>query len=134
MKDKDERKKTKKNSNFFESLSHAFEGFNHIIKEERNMRFHLIFSLLVILLSVLLPMTIAEWLWVLLVVFLVIIIEIINTTVENLADLVTVDYNILAKKIKDMAAAAVLFTSSFSVVVGLIIFLPKILNVINYLF
>lgn len=126
---KDERKKPKKNINFIESLGHAFEGFKHIIKEERNMRSHLFVSVLVILLSIFLPMTAYEWLWVLLVVFLVIIIEIINTTVENLVDLVTLDYNILAKKIKDMAAAAVLFTSFFSVVVGLIIFLPKILNV-----
>jgi len=55
--------------------------------------------------------------------------EIINTAFENVVDMVTnKHFHPLGKKVKDMAAGAVLITSVFSVVVGLIIFLPKVLQ------
>ncbi len=60
--------------------------------------------------------------------FLVIIMEILNTVIENLTDLVSPDYHPLAKKVKDMAAAVVLITTFFSLIVGGIILLPKLIS------
>ena len=57
--------------------------------------------------------------------------EIINTSIERCVDLVTKDYHDLAKVSKDMAAGAVLVSSLFSIIVGLLIFLPKLIDIIK---
>ena len=56
--------------------------------------------------------------------------EIVNTAIERTVDLVTKEYEELAKIAKDVAAAAVLVMSMFSVVIGIIIFLPKLINIL----
>lgn len=116
-----------KNKTFLSSLEFAIQGLRTVFKEERNMRKHCRVAILVILLGFFFHLSISEWLWILLVVFLVIVMEIINTTVENIVDLVTnYHFHPLAKKAKDMAAGAVLFTALLAVIVGSFIFLPKI--------
>ncbi|MCC9785886.1 diacylglycerol kinase, partial [Streptococcus agalactiae] len=58
----------------------------------------------------------------------VITFEIINSAIENVVDLASnYHFSMLAKNAKDMAAGAVLVVSLFAVLVGLIIFIPKIL-------
>ena len=59
--------------------------------------------------------------------------EVWNTVVENIVDLVSPHYHPLAKKVKDMAAAAVLLTSVLSVIIGSIILIPKIFKLISSL-
>lgn len=130
LKDK-KMKKPGKNRSYKSSFHYAFEGVRTVFQEERNMRSHTLSSIAIIFFSLFLPLSLHEWLWILLVCFLVIVMEIWNTVVENTIDLVSPEYHPLAKKIKDMAAAAVLSTSSFAVIVGLIILLPKILNLLN---
>ncbi len=116
-----------KNKTYLSSLEFAIQGLRTVFKEERNMRKHCRVAVLVILLGFFFHLSISEWLWILLVVFLVIVMEIINTTVENIVDLVTnYHFHPLAKKAKDMAAGAVLFTALLAVIVGSFIFLPKI--------
>lgn len=93
------------------------------------MRAHVAFGLMAILVAFLLGVSVLEWLWIFLAVFLVWIVEIINTVFENVVDMVT-DYHFhpIGKKIKDMAAGAVLLTAAFAIIVGVIIFLPKIIE------
>jgi diacylglycerol kinase len=69
-----------------------------------------------------------EWLVMTLVAALVLSAEAMNTAVEFVVDLVSPDYHPLAGKAKDVAAAAVLLAAFGAIIVGLIIFLPKILN------
>ncbi len=57
--------------------------------------------------------------------------EILNTVIENIIDFISPDYHPLAKKVKDMAAAAVLFTSFFALVTGAVILLPKIFAILK---
>lgn len=128
---KDNKKPPQKNRSFIASFRYAFEGVRTVFQEERNMRSHTLSSIFVILLSLFLPLTMHEWLWVLLVCFLVLIMEILNTVVENIVDFISPDYHPMAKRVKDMAAAAVLFTSFFSVITGAIILLPKLFEVLQ---
>lgn len=128
---KDKPTKPHKNRSYKSSFRFAFEGVRTVFQEERNMRSHTLSALATIIVSLFLPLSLHEWLWILLVCFLVIVMEIWNTVVENIIDLVSPEYHPLAKKVKDMAAAAVLSTSSFSVIVGLIILLPKILTLLK---
>ena len=80
----------------------------------------------------LISLTLAEWLWLLLAVFLVWLAEIINTIFENVVDMFTdFHFHPIGKKVKDMAAGAVLLTAGFAVLVGLILFVPKILQIIQ---
>lgn len=133
MKDKFENNHPYKNKRFRDSFRYAFQGVQTVFQEERNMRFHVLSMTVILFVSLFLSLTFQEWLWILLVSFLVLVMEIWNTVIENTVDLVSPNYHPLAKKIKDMAAAAVLFTSIFSVIVGGIILLPKILKLLNIL-
>lgn len=127
MDSQDKNKKTFKNKTYLASFEFAFQGFKTVFKEERNMRTHSICAGIAIAAGAFFRLSKAEWLWLLLAVFLVIVMEIINTSFENVIDLVTHQhFDPIGKKVKDMAAAAVLFTAGFAVIVGCIIFLPKI--------
>lgn len=128
LRDKNSKNNPYKNRTFFDSFRYAFEGVSTVFKEERNMRFHVFSTIAVIILSIFLSLELYEWLWMLLVSCLVLVMEIWNTVIENTIDLISPDYHPLAKKAKDMAAAAVLFTSIFALIVGAIILLPKIVT------
>lgn len=131
LRDRNSKNKPYKNRTFFDSFRYAFQGVCTVFQEERNMRFHVLSTIAIILVSLFLSLTKNEWLWILLVCFLVIVMEIWNTVIENTIDMVSPDYHPLAKKVKDMAAAAVLFTSIFSVLIGATILLPKVLALFN---
>src|SRR5699024_2360425 len=131
LRDRNSKNRPYKNRTFFDSFRYAFQGVCTVFQEERNMRFHVLSSLAILFISAFLSLSKDEWLWILLVCFLVLVMEIWNTAIENTVDMISPDYNPLAKKIKDMAAAAVLFTSIFSVIIGTVILLPKVLVLFN---
>lgn len=125
-------KNTKKNKFFISSVEFAIQGIKTVFKEERNMRKHTFFGVLAILAGFVFQLDLREWLWLLLAVFLVIVVEIMNTAFENVVDMVT-DYHFhpIGKRIKDMAAGAVLITAGFAALIGAIIFLPKIIAILS---
>ncbi|KRL83978.1 diacylglycerol kinase [Ligilactobacillus apodemi DSM 16634 = JCM 16172] len=116
-----------KNRHFFQSLRYAIIGLKTAYREERNLRFHVSAITLVVIMGLAFNVTIGEWLWLFLSIFLVVSSEVWNSAIENVVDLAT-NYkrHPLAKKAKDMAAAAVLLAAIFSVITGLLIFGPKI--------
>ena len=111
-------RQTGKNSTFLTSMKHALHGIKTVIHEERNMKAHLSMAALAILISFISGLTALEWCFILLCIFLVLVMEILNTVVENLVDL-------LVKKAKDIAAGGVLLSAGFTVVIAMIIILPK---------
>lgn len=126
-----DKKNIEKNKRFINSVEFAITGIRTVYRDERNMRSHTIVGILVVIAGFIFGLNRFEWLWILLSVFLVIIMEIINTAFENVVDMVTnKHFHPLGKKIKDMAAGAVLITSLFAMLIGAIIFLPKIIQLI----
>ncbi|WP_156009860.1 diacylglycerol kinase family protein [Streptococcus ruminantium] len=120
-----------KNRELIASLEFAVTGLLTAFKEERNMKKHLVSAVLVVLAGVVFQVTVTEWLFLLLSISLVIAFEIVNSAIENVVDLASgYHFSMLAKNAKDMAAGAVLFISGFALLTGLIIFLPKIWNLI----
>jgi len=115
-----------KTRNVLYSFRHALEGFGMAVKEERNMKIHLFFTMVVVLLGFSLQVSKIEWVLILLCIGGVITLELINSSLENLVDLVTEEFHPLAKKAKDMAAAAVFIFSMVSILIGLIIFIPRL--------
>lgn len=120
-------KQTQKNKHFITSLEFALQGIRTVLKEERNMRTHILAGLAAIIAGVMFRLSKGEWLWLLLVIFLVLVMEIMNTAFENVVDMVTdFHFHPIGKKVKDMAAGAVLITAIFAIIVGMILFVPKI--------
>ena len=132
--DLQENKKNKrkwKNRDVISSLEFALTGIFTAFKEEKNMRSHVLSALAAIIAGLIFRISATEWLFLLLSIFLVIAFEIMNSAVENVVDLAS-DYHfsMRAKNAKDMAAGAVLVVSGFAVITGLIIFLPKLWDII----
>ncbi len=124
---KDRKEDIGKNKYFYQSIEFALTGIRTVFQDERNMRSHLLAGVITIFLGFIFQLNKWEWLWILLCIFLVVAMEIINTAFENVVDMVTdFHFHSIGKKIKDMAAGAVLITALFAVLVGCIIFLPKI--------
>ena len=125
--DSQDNKRKWKNRDLLSSLDFALTGIFTAFQEERNMRKHAVTSLLVVLAGFVFQVSKIEWLFLLLSIFLVIAFEILNSALENVVDLAShYHFSMLAKKAKDMAAGAVLVVSLFAAVTGLIIFIPRI--------
>jgi diacylglycerol kinase len=107
---------------FLKSFGYALHGIWSGIRDQRNLKFQLAVAVLVVGAGFYLSITALEWCVILLCIALVIGLELVNTAVENLVDLVTLERNQLAGKIKDIAAGAVLFASVISLIIGLIVF------------
>lgn len=116
-----------KKHNLLYSFYYAFRGIITAIKEERNMKIHVSIATLVVILGLLLPLSKIEWFSIIIIISLVISAEIFNTAIETVVNLVSPKYNELAKKAKDLSAGAVFVLAICSVIIGLIIFMPKFL-------
>lgn len=108
------------------SFSYAIFGIRAAVTQERNMRIHIICSMIVIGCSILFSLSRTEWMFVILAIGGMISLEMVNSALERLVDLITEDFHPLAKQAKDMAAGAVFVYALMSVLIGLIIFLPHI--------
>lgn len=109
------------------SFKYAFEGIITGIKEEQNMKIHIFIMILVIIFGIILKISTVEWMICIILFGLVISMELVNTAIENTVDLITEEKNPKAKIAKDVAAGAVLISAITSAIIGLIIFLPKII-------
>ena len=109
------------------SFKYAFEGIFSSFKTEQNMKIHVILMILVIIFGIILKISKFEWIICIILFGFVISLELINTAIENIVDLITVEKNPKAKLIKDVSAGAVLIAAIASAIVGLIIFIPYIL-------
>ncbi len=110
------------------SFVHAFNGIRLSFASELNFRIHAVAALLVTILSAALDIAVFEWLLVGFCIAFVIVVEMLNTAIEKLCDVVQPEVNPVIKKVKDIAAGAVLVAAIFCVIAGLIIFVPKIIE------
>ncbi len=107
------------------SFTYAFNGFKILFKEEHNARIHAAIGIIVLMLSIYFGLNINEWMAILFSIGLVFSAEIFNSAIENLCDFVSPQWNDKIKKVKDLSAAAVLLSAIIAVAIGLIIFIPK---------
>ncbi|MCJ0952104.1 diacylglycerol kinase [Mammaliicoccus sciuri] len=112
---------------FLNRFKFPLAGLVTILKKDKNFLLHLIFAVLVLIVSLILNLNTFEWLWILFAIFSVLIVEVLNTSIEYVVDMFTDEYNLLAKHAKDTAALAVLLTSIMAAIIGIMIFLPKII-------
>lgn len=120
-----------KNHHFYQALGHALSGIYTAFKSERNLRFHCFAAVVVIFLAFILQVSIVDWCFLLLAITLVIAGELINTAIEAVVDItVGKSFNEKAKKAKDVAAGMVTIYAFFAVIIGVIVFVPKLVSLL----
>jgi diacylglycerol kinase (ATP) len=117
---------------FFKGFGYAFKGLRYAAATQLNFRVHLVAMLVAFIMGYTLQISGNEWQWIILCIALVLVVELLNTAIETLTDLVSPQYNEKAGQVKDVAAGAVVITALFALVTGLIIFLPKLITLINH--
>ena len=117
---------------FIRGFGYALNGIWHAAATQLNFRVHLVAALVTVYAGYALHISINEWLWIILCIAMVLVAELFNTAIEFLTDLVSPEYNKKAGLVKDMGAGAVLITAICALVIGFIIFVPKLLVLINH--
>lgn len=117
--------------NYFWIFKNAFNGLYSAFKTEKNFKVHLVIGGISIILGYWFKFSSTDWGILILTISSVLAAELINTALENLVDLVSPEYHHLAKKSKDIGAAAVLLTVFGSIIIGFLLFLPGILRFIE---
>jgi len=105
---------------------YAFNGLKILIKEEHNARIHLFIAFCVLIAGVVFQISTIEWIAVIFCIGWVFALELINSAIENTADMISKEKHESIKKIKDLSAGAVLIAAIVSAIIGLVIFLPKV--------
>ena len=110
------------------SFKYAFQGIVQSYKGEQNLKIHTVIAVLVVIFGFLLKINYVEWLVCLVLIGLVLMAEFFNTAIEYVVDLASPKIHPLAKAAKDTASAGVLMMAIISAIIGLIIFIPKIVE------
>ncbi len=110
------------------SFSYALDGLKEAIKGH-SFRVMLFIALIVFVLAIVFKISLFEWIILILSIGLVLTLEIINTAWERSFDYLRPEINPIVKVAKDLVAAAVLVASLTALVVGILVFLPKILEI-----
>ena len=113
-----------KPKSWYASANVAIEGILYAAKTQKHLRWHFVSAALVILLGLYFGLGKTDFIALSLAVVIVLVAEILNTAVEAAVDLVSKDYNPLAKVAKDTAAGAVFVASFGAVVIGFLILYP----------
>lgn len=116
------------NQNLREAFRNAFHGLRFVVTTQRNARIHLIITLIALACSAFFRISLLEWVAVVFAIGFVWAAECLNTAIEKLTDLASPGFHTLAKYAKDSAAAAVLIAAITAVIIGMLIFLPRLLS------
>ena len=125
---RDERKKQRGIKKFINSFSYPIRGLKYAYRNEQNLTVDVGISILVAIAGFIFKLNSTEWVVVALTIGAVISLELVNTAIEAAIDMVTEEYHPLAKVAKDTSAAAVFIIAIVAAIVGLIIFLPKVIS------
>lgn len=114
-----------------QSFGYAFKGLRLMLSHQPNFFIHLTLAILALGLSYFLNLSRSELLWIIIAIGMVLSAEVFNTAIEKLTDMVQPEKDPKAGQVKDLAAAAVLLTSITALIIGLLIFIPPILELID---
>jgi len=113
------------------SFKYAFNGIRLLFLEEHNSRIHAVAAICAIIAGIILKILIFEWIALSFAIGFVFVVETINSSIENTADLISLEKSNKIKRIKDLSAAAVLISSLTALVIGGLIFIPKLVSLIK---
>jgi diacylglycerol kinase len=111
---------------FIKAFGFAFNGLIIFFKHETNGRVQGIVAIIALILSIYFHISTMEYMWIFACICIVIALEMMNSAIEKMCNIISTDFHPTIKVVKDICAGAVLWASFFSLVIGCIIFLPKI--------
>jgi diacylglycerol kinase len=114
------------------SFVYAWQGFKALLSTEHNTRIHLVLTITVIGAALVLRVSRIELIILVMVMATVWVAEIFNTALEKAMDFMSTEHHPQIKLVKDLAAAAVLITAIAAIIVGCLIFIPKMLQYIGF--
>lgn len=126
-----DKKKILDKKRLVDSFHYAFCGILEAYKGEQNLKIHTIIAVLVVIFGFVFQIGYVEWLVCLVLIGLVLMAEFFNTAIEYVVDLASPDIHPLAKLAKDTASAGVLMMAIISAIIGLIIFVPEIIEFVR---
>src|SRR5580765_7232654 len=106
---------------------YAFTGIEKFILSERNAVIHLGATVLVAIAALIFRVSLSEAIALTIAVGIVWMAEMFNTCIEKIMNFISMDEHVEIRLIKDIAAGAVLIASATALIIGMIIFIPKIL-------
>ena len=121
----------KKNKKLIKSFKCAIQGIIQAMKTERNVKIHITIMILVIISGIVFKIAKQEWITCIILFGLVISLELVNSAIETTVDIAMPEISEKAKNAKDIAAGAVLVSAISSAIIGLTIFIPKIIEFIK---
>jgi len=110
------------------SFGYAFEGLHYSFKFNQNIKIHILAAIVAVFAGLILKLTRYEMLGVGFLIVLVISAEMINTSIEEVINLLVNEHRLEAKIAKDVSAGMVLLVAMFAAVVGIFIYFPHILS------
>ncbi|NLV16218.1 MAG: diacylglycerol kinase family protein [Syntrophomonadaceae bacterium] len=116
-----------KSRGFAESLRNALNGLRTALRNERNLKIHFAMTLVVIFAGLLLRLTLMEWSFIVIAIVMVWATELLNTSIEGIANQVSSQFSPEIGHAKDVAAGAVVVAALGAVIIGILVFGPKIL-------
>ena len=111
-----------------ESFNFAVEGIIHVLRTQRNMRFHFLAAVVVLVAAIAIGVSKLELIALLLAISFVFIAEMINSALEQTIDVSTTSFDPLAKLAKDIAAGAVLIATINAIAIGYLVFSGQVAN------
>ena len=117
---------------FVKSFKYSLDGLIYAYKYEQSMLIHVIATILVIIVNIVLQISPTEWLITFLAIGMVLAAELINTAIEAVVDLVTLEIHPLAKIAKDCGSAATFVLALMAAVIGFVIYVPHIVEMIGF--
>ena len=113
-------------SSHVQSFRSALRGIIHGLKSQRHLRFHACAAILVVILGFTVGINRIEWDLTASAIAAVSVAELLNSSVEQIANAVSTEWNETIRNAKDLAAGAVLLAAIYAVVVGATVFLPRL--------
>lgn len=119
-------------SSLFNNFRHAFRGIGYAF-QERIFKIHCVIGVCALILAWILRLSTFEFLIVVMVIGWIFTLEILNTMSEHMVDLFKPEFNAHAKIIKDLASATVLTFSIVAVVIAIVVFVPRLIDLFHRL-
>lgn len=116
---------------FFLSMTYALRGITYVWRYEQNFRIQCMIGIFVFAMTFVFRLRRSEMIVILLLILLVLLLELLNSAVEKLADVLKPRLSEQIEITKDIMAATVLLSSIGSFIIGLIIFLPHVVEVLS---
>lgn len=118
-------------SRFKKSFGYSIEGLKYAYKYEQSMLIHFVATFFALLMGIICKISLVEWAMIFIAIGIVLAAELINTAIEAVVDLVTLEIHPLAKIAKDCGSAATFVLSMVAAIIGCLVFIPHIIEMIG---